>query len=103
VVYQQGRALEGVSLGSIAGKCPSVHGSEQITGLWTTDRGLWYEDSDRPVSVEVARTQGVSDLRFSWDANNQTDDGGGNRAIVEHWLPITRSSLHANVVLLARR
>ena len=103
MVYQSGRALERVSLGSITGESPSVHSSEEVPGLWISDCGLRKEHSDCAVRLEVACRQGRSDLRLRGNADDQTDDGGGNRAVFEGWHPTTRSSLHANVELLAWR
>src|SRR5260370_33988806 len=44
MVYQSGRALEGVSLRMITGECPSVHRAEEVPALWISDCGHCHED-----------------------------------------------------------
>ena len=80
VVYQQGRSLQVLSLACIAGEGPSVNSSKQIARLRIADRGFRHDKRDRAVSVKAASRQG-SDWRFRRDANNQTNDGGGNGSI----------------------
>ena len=100
MIYQEGRALQVLSLAGIAGECPSVNGSEQITRLWIADGGFRYDQRDRAVSVKAASRQGP-DLRFRRDANNQTHDGGSDGPILKGDSSILIRP-HTSVKLLAR-
>src|SRR5713101_3933563 len=82
MIYKEGRTLQVLSLAGIARECPSIHSSEQVARLRIADFGFWYDKRDRPVSVKAASRQS-SDLRFRRDANNQTDNLGGNRSIIK--------------------
>src|SRR5437016_12781699 len=74
VIYQKSRPLQILSLAGVAGECPSIHSSEQITRLRIAHGGFRYNERDRAISVKTTPRQG-SDLRFRRDANNQTHDG----------------------------
>ena len=101
VIYQQGRTLQVLSLAGIAGEGPSVNSSEQITRLRISDRGFWYDKRNRTVGVETASRQ-VSYLRFRWNADNETDNLGGNSPILKGGSAI-RVCPHTNIKLLGRR
>jgi len=101
VVYQQGGTLEVLSLSCVAGERPSINRSEQITRRRAADYGFRYNERNRSISVKAASRQGT-DRSFRWDSNDQTDDDGGDRPILEG----NRSILirpHANVELLGCR
>ena len=74
VIYQQGRALERDSLRGVIGECPSVHGSEQIPGLWVSYCRLRNINCNRAVRIEVTRGQGRPNRRFDGNTD-QADDG----------------------------
>src|SRR5204862_1704056 len=101
MIYKESRALQVLSLGGIAGECPSVDSSEQITRLRIADFGFWYDERDRAVSVKAASRQ-RSDLRFRRDTNNQTDDGRGNSPILKSDSAIGICS-HPSIELLSCR
>src|SRR5436190_15401629 len=100
VIYQKSRPLQVLSLAGIAGECPSIHSSEQITRLRISHGGFWYDKRDRAVSVKAASRQGP-DLRFRRDANNQTHDGRSDSPIFKGDSSI-RIRPHPSVKLLAR-
>src|SRR3981081_2106818 len=101
MVYQQGRALQVLRHRCVAGECPSVNGSEQITRLWITHRGFRHDERDRSVSVKAASGQGAG-WRFYRDANQQTDNAGGDGSILKGDSSVLIRP-HANVELFARR
>src|SRR6266446_3345246 len=83
-------------------ECPSVHRAEEVPGRWISDNELRHIDGNRAVRLEVARRISRSNHRLRGNTDDQSDDGGGNRAVLEGWRsPCSRS--HADVVLLARR
>src|SRR5438105_3586133 len=98
MVYQQGRALQVLSLAGIAGERPSVNSSEQITWRWIADCGFRYDERNRSIGVKGASRQSA-DLGFRRDANNQTDDGGSDSPILKGGRSILIRP-HANVELL---
>ena len=100
VIYKEGRALQILSLAGVAGECPSIHSSEQITRLRISHGRFRYDQRDRAVSVKAASRQGP-DLRFRRDPNNQTHDGGSDSPIFKGDRSI-RICPHPSVKLLAR-
>src|ERR1700736_3780675 len=100
MVYYSGRALQGLRRSVPGIECPSIDRAEEVPGLWISDGGLWYVDGDQPGWAEAAC--GRSDHRLRRNADDKTDDGGGNRAVLERGNAVGIGR-HAYVILLARR
>ena len=101
VIDQRGRALEILRLRRVSGKCAAVHGAEQIARLRISDDRFWNDNSDRPISGEIAFRKRCSAHRFGGNANDQTHDGRSHSAVFEgDHRRIAPVGSHADIELL---